>query len=251
MLLNIVFSCLVALVLSVSMGAAESIIDNFPTAFSPNNRIMGFILAYSFNHIDPLVLIFNEYVSMCEGGWDPTIVIFTTSNWTATMQRYMRQRTYCYRLGRSINIRLDVHDRSIGTSLAAEHKRILREELEHFDFFVYHEDDIVFKYSHLVGYLNETLKLHQLEPETGLRDYVIGFQRYRRIMCGNAEYGENDIFEQDLFEEMPEFTPICIKDTPYLHVTGNTHQAIWAFATAQIRILQEKCHFIDHTSASR
>lgn len=244
---------LLALAVGVSLVGAIDLMENYPTAHTKNNRIMGFILSYAYDHIDPVTLILNEYVSMCEGGWDPTVVLFTTANWTTTMHRYIRQKTFCYRTGASINVRLDVHDKSVGTELAAKHKAILRTELNNFDFFVYHEDDMIFKYSHLVAYITETKRLHELNPESGLHDNVIGFQRYRRILRGDIHggYGENDIFEQDIFEEMPEFTPICVKDSPYLLVTGNTHQAIWAFTTAQLHMLQEKCHFLEHTSASR
>lgn len=88
--------------------------ENYPTAFSKNNRIIGFILAYDLDHIDPLMIIMNEYVSMCEGGWLPTIVLQTVIPWSNAMLRYMRARTYCYRIDTSINIRLDLYKRSVG-----------------------------------------------------------------------------------------------------------------------------------------
>ena len=226
----------------------------FPTPFTQYNRIMGFILSFSYDHIDPLTLIFNEYVSMCEGGWDPTIVIFTTSNWTDTMFRYVRQKTYCYRTGKSVPVRLDVYAKDVGTGLSMYHKPYLKKEIDNFDFFVYHEDDIMFKYSHLVAYLHETKKLNDLLPDSGLRDHVIGFQRYRRLLRGgdlSTPFGEGDIFEQDLLEEVPKFTPVCLNDEPFLYVTGNLHQAIWAFTTIQLRMLQTKCHFMDHMQPSR
>lgn len=221
-----VMSCFVLFCVLVSVflknSQSESIVANFPTPNTKHNRIMAFILNYSYNHIDPLLLILSEYVSMCEGGWEPTVVLHTTSNWTSTMHRYFRQRTYCYRIGAAINIRVDVHDKSVGTSLAMKHKIILQEEIDNHDFFVYHEDDIMFKYSHLVAYLNETKKLNDLNPETELESSVIGFQRYRRIMRSDIHSGfsESDVFEQEFMEEMPDIRPTCIKDEPYLAITG-------------------------------
>lgn len=239
---------------AICCGSALDL-STFPVAYTQHNRIMSFILSFSFDHIDPLMLIFNEYVSMCEGGWDPTVVVFTTVNWTDTMHRYVRQRTYCYRTGKSIPIRLSVHDRSVGTGLAMQHKPVLQKEVDNYDFFVYHEDDIIFKHSHLVAYLYETRKIAEMDtdPQGGLYNSVIGFQRFRRIQRGdlNAHFGENDIFEQEMLEETPTFTPICYKDNPYLMITKNTHQAIWAFTTIQIKILQEKCHFTEHMQPSR
>lgn len=218
------FLCFIGLA-CLSHVVCESIVDNYPTANTQYNRIMAFILNYSYDHIDPLLLIFGEYVSMCEGGWDPTVVIHTTSNWTQAMHRFVRGKTHCYRTGQSVKVIVDVHDPSVGTSLAAKHKKFLRENVNDFDFFVYHEDDIIFKYAHLVAYLNETKTLHDLMPETGLKDNVIGFQRYRRLLRTgdiHAPYGETDIFEQELLEEMPSLDPICIKDVPYLHAHGES-----------------------------
>ena len=103
-----------------------------------------------------------------------------------------------------------------------KHKKILQEELQNFDFFVYHEDDMIFKYVHLVAYLYETKKLDSLNPEMELTTSLIGFQRYRRQMRTNLQAGftENDIFEQEMMEELPSFMPICIKEEPYVLVTG-------------------------------
>lgn len=39
----------------------------YPLPFTKHNRILSMILSYDLSHIDPLVLIVNEYVSMCEG----------------------------------------------------------------------------------------------------------------------------------------------------------------------------------------
>jgi len=214
----------VLLVVFLSYGVGQSIVENFPSPNTNHNRIMAFVLNFNFNfnHIDPLLLILNEYVSMCEGGWDPTVVLHTTFNWTSPMHRYFRQRTYCYRKGTSINLRVDVHDSSVGTGLAMKHKIILQQEINNHDFFVYHEDDIIFKYSHLVGYLNETKKLHDLNPEKELQSSVIGFLRYRRELRPEiqSDYQEKDIFEQEYLEERPDIRPVCIQNEPYLLLTG-------------------------------
>lgn len=215
----------VVLSLLLIYGRSESIVENFPAPNTNHNRIMAFILNFNFDHIDPLLLIFNEYVSMCEGGWEPTIILHTTVNWTSTMHRYFRHRTYCYRKGASINIRVDVHDESVSVGLSMKHKAILQQEIDNHDFFVYHEDDIIFKYSHLVAYLNETKTLHNLNPETELQSSVIGFLRYRRELRTELQtaFLEKDIFEQEWLEERPDIRPKCIKDEPYLLLTGRNY----------------------------
>lgn len=227
----------------------------YPEAHSQNNRLLGLILAYNLDHIDPLLLIFNEYVSMCEGGWNTTVVLFTTVDWSPRLRRFIRQKTYCYRMGKSLDVRYSLHNASISVGLGAEHRKYLGNEVNNFDVFVYHEDDMVFKHSHLVAFLAETKKLHYLMPEFGLRDHTIGFQRYRRLLRSgemhHVTWGEQDIIEQDLLEETPNFRLQCIKDEPYLLVEGNIHQAMWVFTQQHIHLLQEKCYFLNQSNPSR
>lgn len=233
----------------------KNFLKDYPTAFTKNNRVLGLVLAFNFYHIDPLLLLLNEYVSMCEAGWQPTVVLFTAVHWSDQLLRYLRQKCSCYRIGKkSIEIRVKEFPPSISTSLAAQHRPYIAEEINNFDVFIYHEDDIWFKLQHLSGYLNETRRLHELEPETGLLHNTIGFQRYRRIFNGNnihGNLGDVDLMEQEMLEEMPNFTPICIKDEPYLRVGGNIHQGMWAFTRQQIIMMQEKCNFFNQSSPSR
>lgn len=96
--------------------------EKFPSPNSNYNRIMGFILAYNYDHIDPLLLIFNEYVSICESGWNVTIVLFTTSPWSNRMRKLIDMKNYCYRIGRAYTIRYSIHDPSISISLGIYYK---------------------------------------------------------------------------------------------------------------------------------
>jgi hypothetical protein len=238
----------------ISAFNSSILLENFPTSHTQNNRVIGFILAFNWYHIDPIIYILNEYVSMCEAGWDPTIVFFTTVHWSEAMHRYMRQKSYCYFKHASVNIRVSEHNASLGIGLGAEHRKYLGSVVNDFDVFIYHEDDILVKSSHLHAYLFETKRLHQLLPENGLWENCIGFQRFRRLFRGNdinMPYGEQDVFEQELLEEMPQFNPICIEDQPYIQVQGNIHQAMWIFTRQQVLMLQEKCSFLNQSSASR
>lgn len=228
--------------------------EHYPTPNTKHNRVMGLVLAFNHYHIDPLFLIFNEYVSMCEAGWDPTVVLFTTVTWSERLLRYLRQKTYCYRISKSIEIRTSQFDPSINIALGAQHRPYIAKEIDNYDVFIYHEDDMVFKLSHLSGYLHETKQLHKLLPENGLTDHCIGFQRYRRIQNGNdirIAHTDTDIIELEFLEELPNFVPTCIKDQPYLRVDGNIHQAIWMFTRQQLLFLQEKCSFFNQSSPSR
>lgn len=245
--------------LCILLLVSSNIIENYPAPFTKYNRVLGFILAYNYEHIDPFVMILNEYVSMCEGGWDPTMVIHTTVNWTPKFRRYLESKLWCYRTGKAIDLRMDLHDPSISISLAAEHRVVLGKELENFDVFIYHEDDIVFRHSHLSAYLYETKKLNDILPETGLKDYLIGFQRYRRLLRTgeiHSGWGEQDMFEQDLLEELPSFNLNCLSENdnekkPYLRIEGNKHQAMWVLTQKQVKSLQIRCAFLNQSNPSR
>lgn len=245
----------ISLLSAISHAYNHSLLmDDYPTPFTKHNRVVGFILAFNFYHIDPIIYILNEYTSMCEAGWNTTLVFFTTVHWSPAMIRYMKQKSYCYRSDTSVNILVSEHDPAINVGLGAQHRSYMGGIMDDYDVFIYHEDDILFKLSHLTAYLEETKRLHQLLPDGGLWDNCIGFQRYRRLFRGNdinMPYGERDVFEQELLEETPEFVPICIKEKPYIHVQGNIHQAVWAFTRQQVLMLQEKCSFLNQSSASR
>ena len=78
MMMMSISSLIIIIVISLFIKSSSSLSSKpFPTPNSDNNRVLGFILAFDYNHIDPLMLIFNEYVSMCEAGWDPTVILFT------------------------------------------------------------------------------------------------------------------------------------------------------------------------------
>ena len=227
---------------------------DYPTPFTKNNRVLGMVLSYNHYHIDPIILIANEYVSMCEGGWSPTVVIYTTVSYSLQLMRYFEQKLYCTRTNSSIPLRTEVRPPSLMTGLGAEHRKTVAQEYDNFDVFVYHEDDIIFRSHHLFAYLFETKKLHEITNGLGLREHLIGFQRYRRLSRGNdinAKFGEHDIFEQELFEEMPSMKHGCMDNVPYLRIGGNIHQAMWVLTKQQIVYLQERCSFLNQSSASR
>ena len=245
-LLGLLF-CLAAL-LACSCWAAN--MDNFPTALTAHNRVLGMVCSYNMDHMDSLYLILGEYVSMCEGGWNPKVVLFTTADYTPPARRVLKYRTWCHRLNASLDFEFNVHDPSISINLAAQHRRYMSTRVNDFDVFVYHEDDMIVRYHQLVSFIGEIKKLQTLIPDSALRDNTIGFLRYRRLPSAHG-YQARDVIEQELMDEEPAFTHICIANQPYIHVTGNMHQAMWVFTQEHVHVLQEKCNFLNHSSASR
>lgn len=228
---------------------------NYPTAYTENNKVMAFLLTFNFYHLDPVLLILNEFVSICESGWRPTVVIQTTVEWTPEIMQYLRRKSFCYARNSSIEIRIDRHDPSVGIGLSATHRPYLYNEVNNYDLFVYLEDDIVFKSTSLAAFVHETKKLYELhQPHNILWTHTIGFQRFRRLNRDSevGHYGEQDLFESELLEETPGFEPICMRDRePYLWVRGNLHSGMWIFTKQQVLMLHEKCSFMNTTIISR
>jgi len=113
---------LLSLLLLTVNSNDENWLEKYPAAYTSRNRVMGLILAFNYDHIDPLMLIMGQYQSMCEGGWYPTVVVFTTVDWSLEMKSYIRQKTYCQRINGSVPIIVDVHPPSIGFALGTRCK---------------------------------------------------------------------------------------------------------------------------------
>lgn len=240
--------------LGVNNSAADTMMLNYPTAHSEHNKILGLILSFDLNHLDPLMLIAGEYVSMCESGWNVTFVLFTAANWTPKLKKLLHLKTYCYRVNDYIEIRYSVHDRSVGTNLATFHRAYVEKELNNFDFFVYHEDDIIFKNHHLSSYLSVTKQLY-IDSPTYFETSIMGFQRFRRLIKTEegrgTDWRDTDVVETDLIEESPEFVPMCVGNKPYVKVNGNSHQGMWTLTRGQILMLNDKCNFTSYKDSSR
>lgn len=248
---------------SRSLGSLD-MEDTNPRPFSPYNRVLGMICAFNFGHIDPLTLIFNEYLYMCEGGWDPVVVLFTTENWTAKTKRLYANKLFCYRKNATVEIRHKVFPQKINVALAAEHRHYMAKVVNEFDIFVYHEDDILMRFSHLNAFAEETRRFKEImTPDHGLNENIIGFQRYRRLAKGGDHqrggWGEQDVIEQELLEETPNFNQVCLgnkikdesKKVPYIYVTGNIHTGAYMMTKEQVLILQKRCLFLNQSSPSR
>ena len=93
---------LLLLLLFSKLSESDDFLTNYPSPNSSNNRLLGMILSGNLGHIDPLVITINEYLSMCEEGWDVYLVVFSLTKWSTAMLRYFRQRSYCYRTNSSL-----------------------------------------------------------------------------------------------------------------------------------------------------
>jgi hypothetical protein len=146
--------------MSIKAFNSSDFMLNYPEPFTANNNVIGLLLSFDLCHIDPLILIVNEYTSMCEGGWNTTMVLFTSAEWTPKLRRYMKYKSYFYRIKNFIDIRYELYDKNVSTNLGSFHQKYIEKELDNFDMFIYHEDDIVIKHTHVAAYLSDTKTLH-------------------------------------------------------------------------------------------
>lgn len=202
-----------------------------PTAIY-GSKLLVMTLSFDISHCDALDEILQEYLNMCEGGWDVTVIFYSTVRWSPELLTHYRRRTFCYRISDSINFLFSIHHKDISINLASVHRKELALHVNNYDLFLYHEDDIIFRFKHLVAYVQETKRLELLLREDERSDYGIGFLRYRRILRKDSEihaqaWGDQDVLEQDNLEELPTLKPVCVGDEPYIKAEGNTHQAMW------------------------
>lgn len=254
------------LVAVVLIGGVEQIVSSnnensesviWPEPHSTFNKVLGMILVFNFKRIDSIMVILNEYKSLCESGWKPTIAFFTTEKPSYLLSQYFAEKLYCYYTQQPIPIIWQTYNTSVGIYIADKTREFVANEASNFDLFMYHEEDIILQQSHVMAYLHETKRLAEVVGYEASRDYMIGFQRYRRhnrpFKHLNDLFSDHDIFHQEYLEETPFFKPVCVKDQPYLQISNgftpnsNPHQAIWILTKAQLMVLDQKCQFFNQT----
>jgi len=190
-------------------------------------------------HIQSMLMIMQEYRSVCEGGADVSIVLFTTlrDENARRLKRHLLENAFCYRVGYHLNLTLATHSPSTSIFLSEEHRKHIPNDLENFDIFIYQEDDILLQLPHIVSFLSETEKLRILGGPETLHQYNFGFQRFRRTVSKKMS------LDGEYLEETPFFDPICIHGRPYFSVIGNPHQGMWILTREQLRALISKCKF--------
>lgn len=224
---------------------------------SAGKRVLGIIVAFEFTRSDPLMLMLSEYRSMCEGGWEPTVLFLTAAKLSDTTKRFFRQKLYCYRTQSYVPTVYSVHPRSIGYDLAEEARKVVYSRLNNHDVFIYQEEDMIVQFAHLAAYVSESETLYRVAGDAGLQEYMLGFQRYCRVQRHPSEprqkvFNEKDLLFKEYLDEFPFFKPICINDTPYLQATNcpvswlaNPHQAVWILTRRQLDALGAKCSFLN------
>jgi hypothetical protein len=60
------------------------------------------------------------------------------------------------------------------------HRRVFAENIDKFDLFIYHEDDIVVQTQHLLAFTAATKQLYETLGIDGLKNYLVGKAAFYR-----------------------------------------------------------------------
>lgn len=213
-------------------------------------RILGMVLAFDNSRLEALRRSLENYVFMCEAGWDPTVVIYTTIYYSAEELRRLNYMTYCYRTGSSLPLRFSLHDPSIRFDLAGVHRYTLYAEQDNFDLFVYHEDDMIITLQHVVAYTMETALLEKRFGSNFTSTHSIGFIRIQREPSPSV-IGSEVLCEIPRFMRVSIPSPFDRVEYPYVQLRIQVHQAMWMLTRSQVKGLQTRCGFMNQTNPGR
>ena len=129
--------------------------------------------------------------------------------------------------------------------------------LEQFDLFMYIEDDMIFRYSTLIAWLAETMKLNKLIDNQVLHDdihcsykypckYDIGFIRVvgKKTKVPGDEFVDHHFLRGIHLDETPKLNMFCIKDEAYLSIMDHINQAMWIQTREDLKFLNRTCNFL-------
>lgn len=208
----------------------------------------------------------DEYLSMCEAGWDVNVVILSTIgvNWASeSLRNFIAGKYHCSRIQSVFGIQVEQYDGTLGIFLAGKMRLIQKSYVDQFDVFIYQEDDMSVTLSHVQNYLYETRALDSLVNATASAQhnneaFMIGFMRIHHLWPKRPYVLPRSKFDYpvdaDVLVEKPKFEPICLggikgdnatQGAPYIIITDNTHQGMIILTRQQLKMLDSRCQYFD------
>lgn len=173
---------------------------------------------------------------LCEFGVGISVIIYTTFPYTAQTINLLNARTQCRHPSGNVNIRVVVQSANLKEHFVDAHRQYFYRNLDKFDLFVYTEDDLNIRPTHIVSYLDETEKLKALVGPKAFPGYGLGFLRYER----------DEASKQHVVWEQKDRTIHRIKE-PALREKYFTvrmpHQAMYMATREQLVLWKDRCQF--------
>lgn len=135
-----------------------TMLSNLPYPKQTEHRLLVTITASALREQIQIIQL-QHYVDICNAGWEVHVVIITGQKiWEIPQYQYIWQSSmfYCDRLTRMLPV---VVQWSTDGRLAAKHRRVFKELIDRYDFFLSAEDDMIIKLQHIHYYAKWSSKL--------------------------------------------------------------------------------------------
>jgi len=223
-------------------------------------RILYTVAMYDFRQYLYTETMIDSCRDMCEGGAWVTFVLQTTTDIPDAMMQLFDKRQYCTNPVGGFEIIIDKYNPNVKLTLSQKHRVYMYDRLDDYDFFIYSEDDMHLRPSHISAYLEETRLLDEAIPEMFSKDYkgtrymisVIRWEsafdvedlvakgkeaakKIRDLGKSTRVYWENFVEDYDVVDVKPGLGPYVTMKLP--------HTAMWMLTKKQMIWLRDTCKF--------
>ncbi|KAJ1458176.1 hypothetical protein M885DRAFT_513224 [Pelagophyceae sp. CCMP2097] len=207
-------------------------------------RLLYCITAYDRKQHVHLLQLFLSAVSMCEGGLQVEMILYTSdSNPYTTLQeaelRHIVQTCSGYS-GGSIALEIRMCPAELKFEVTMLHRQDMLSRLDDFDVFVYAEDDVHVELRHVMAYYAASRKLEAVENGN---KYVLGWQRFEKTGIGMGA-------EQVTWENnVDSWHAVEVGGELYLTMV-NPHAGAWIAARDELKAMHAECAILRVTKTA-
>lgn len=247
---------------------AIKVVDQLPATSSDFKglvglRILEVVAAYSLKKLRELERLVESAADLCVAGAHVTMIIQTTEKKDDPRFEGLRKTMQCSGTGGSARLLVETFPPGIKLDLSMEHRRVMYDQLDDHDVFIYTEDDMDVRPSLVAAYLAETAALEAALP--GLyapgyphRRYLVSFIRWEQNAMGirGMDQRRTRSVEGPPVRVYWENRPQDYNVTSLEHAQGdeatrrrgyltmaNPHTAMWVLTRHQLRALRDLCSF--------
>lgn len=204
------------------------------------------IPSYDHSQYHYLETMLDNMRNICEAGALVNVNIYTTIPYSVETIHLLNSKTRCLNSVGQLKIKVKLYPPSITFRLVDVHRKDFYDNLQHYDLFIYTEDDHDIQARHVVAYLSETEKLKQNVGIEEFPKYSIGFVRYE--MSEDKEV----TFDQFAWENLG-LTPFVNEESgsyhdhplrfKYLKNLIFPYQGMYMATREQLRFWRDSCNF--------